>query len=249
MFNPEAYGDRHAAVYDRLYGKRFAPEAAVKTLAAAAGSGPVLELGVGTGPLAIPLAKRGVPVDGIEASTAMISQLRAQPGGDRVGVFAVDLTDFELKRHDYAVAVCAVSTLFMVAHSEQSSCIAAVGRHLRPGGRLFIEAFRPDPRRFDATGRRVERRPTADGDAHVVHSVHDIAGRSIRITHEITDATGTADYDVTLRYCNFDELDTMATAAGLRLVSRWHDWAGTPLREDSTDPISVYLLPPVAGLE
>ena len=245
MSNPAAYGDRHAAVYDRLYGKRFAPDAAVDALAAAAGAGSVLELGVGTGRLAIPLTSRGVTVDGIEASQAMITQLRAQPGGGRVGVFAVDLTDFELERHDYAVAVCAVSTLFMLTHAEQRSCIAAVARHLRPGGQLFIEAFQPDPRRFDAAGRRVEHRPSPDGSGHVVRSLHDIPGRAIRITHEMTDVTGTASYDVTLHYRNVDELDSIAAAADLHLAARWHDWTGTPTREDSTDPISIYRLSPV----
>lgn len=76
------YGEEHARVYDQIYGSRFAPGAAVQALAAAAGSGSVLELGVGTGRLAIPLLARGIPVDGIEASPAMIARLRQAPGGE-----------------------------------------------------------------------------------------------------------------------------------------------------------------------
>lgn len=140
-------------MYDRIYGARFVPDAAVAALGAAAGDGPVLELGLGTGRLAVPLTEQGVPVDGIEASSAMVAQLRAQPGGAAVGVFQVDLDGFELPRHDYAVAVCAVSTLFMLpSAAAQARCVAAAGRHLRAGGTLFVEAFRPDPSRFDAAG-------------------------------------------------------------------------------------------------
>ncbi len=85
-----AYGQRHAAVYDRIYGMRFAPAAAVDALATA-GDGPMLELGVGTGRLAIPPNQQGVLVDGIEASPAMIGRLRAQPSGDWIGVVQADL--------------------------------------------------------------------------------------------------------------------------------------------------------------
>lgn len=240
-FGAAWYGDRHAAVYDRIYGARFVPDAAVAALLAAAAGGRVLELGVGTGRLAIPIASRGVPVDGIEASTAMVAQLRAQPGGNRVGVFEVDLNDFELPCHDYAVAVCAVSTLFMLpSATAQARCIAAAGRHLTPGGRLFVEVFRPDPSRFDAHGRRVEQRPTNDGSTHEVRSVHDAAAQTIRITHLLGTATNVEPYEVTLTYATEPQLDAMAIAAGLQLVDRWHDWTGKPADAASTDPISVY---------
>src|SRR5712691_11840966 len=94
--DPAAYGDQHGPVYDRIYGARFAPQAAVGALAAVGRDGGVLELGIGTGRLAIPLAARGIGVDGIEASPAMIRQLRARPGGDAVGVVIADLAGFDL---------------------------------------------------------------------------------------------------------------------------------------------------------
>lgn len=119
-----------------------------RALAAAAAGGAVLELGLGTGRLAIPPARAGIGVDGIEASDAMIRRLRAQPGGGRIGVMQADLAAFDLPRHDYRVAVCAVSTLFMLDHDAQQTCLTAVTRHLRPGGRLFIDAFVPDPARL-----------------------------------------------------------------------------------------------------
>ncbi len=238
------YGDTHADAYDRIYGARFAPDAAVETLAKAAGpGGRLLELGLGTGRLAIPLLERRVHVDGIEASGRMIERLRAQPGGTRVGVFRADLADFNLPRMDYDVAVCAVSTLFMLSgHAAQRSCIASAARHLRPGGRLFIEAFRPDRDRYDADGRRVETRPDPGGGGHVVRSCHDADRRCIHITHELSDASGLTAYDVTLHYATLEELDQMAGLAGLAVTARWHDWTGTAAGKSSTDPISIYTL-------
>jgi len=238
--DPAAYGDRHAPVYDQIYGARFAPQAAVSTLAAAGRDGGVLELGAGTGRLAIPLAARGIRVDGIEASRAMIGQLRSRPGSNAVGIIIADLAGFDLPYQDYTAAVCAVSTLFMLPHLAQQSCIRAAARHLRPGGTLFIEAFLFDPGRFDAHGQRTEHRHAATG-THTVHSRHDPARKTITITHVLGDENGrTGEYEVTLHHSPLDQLDAMAEAAGLRLASRWHDWTGTPLRPDSTDPVSVY---------
>lgn len=233
------YGDRHAAVYDRIYGTRFVPDVAVAVLADAAGDGAVLELGVGTGRLAIPLAARGVTVDGIEGSAAMIKQLRAQPGGQLVGIHRADLADFDLPRSDYTVGVCAVSTLFMLTHEQQRTAIRAAARHLRVGGHLFIEAFRPDPSRFDADGQRVEDRRSGP-DSHIVRSTHDRRQRSIRIEHELSEETGSSSYEVTLHYADSEEIDEIASAAGLQLVNRWHDWTQEPARTHSPDPISVY---------
>jgi SAM-dependent methyltransferase len=235
-----AYGERHADVYDRIYGARFPPEEAVGALAEAAGAGRVLELGAGTGRLAIPLIDRGIGVDGIEESPAMVAKLRARAGGHRVGVAQVDLADFDLARHDYMVAVCAVSTLFMLSHEAQPSCVRAAARHLRPGGRLFIEAFQPDPSRFDRGGYRVEQRPENESIQHLVRSRHDIAGRKIHITHELVDESYGESYTVDLCYATVEELDVMAAAAGLHLISRWHDWTAAPARPESPDPISIY---------
>lgn len=228
-------------MYDRIYGARFVPGATVTALARAAAGGRVLELGVVTGRLAVPLTAQGVPVDGIEASPAMIAQLRGQPGGDRVGIFQVDLDGFELPRRDYTVAVCAVSTLFMLpSRAAQARCLAAAARHLMPGGQLFIEAFRPDPSRFDVADRRVETRPNNDGITHQVRSRHNAAAQTISITQLVGEGSQGKSYEVTLTYATESQLDAMAAAAGLHLADRWHDWQGTLADASSTDPISVY---------
>jgi SAM-dependent methyltransferase len=237
-----AYGDAHAEVYDRIYGPRLNPDGAVEALVAAAGpGGRLLELGLGTGRLAVPLVDRGLTVDGIEASDAMIRRLRERPGGGRIGVFRCDLADFDLPTTGYDVAVSAVSTLFMLPGPKaQTSCLASAARHLRDQGVLFVEAFQPDPARYDADGRRVESRPRPDGGTHVVRSQHDARRRCIHITHELTGPPGSGAYGVTLHYATPDELDTMAGAAGLVRLGRWHDWTGTPATGTSTDPVSVY---------
>lgn len=247
MTSAAAYGEHHAAVYDRIYGSRFAPDNAVETLARLGRDGGVLELGVGTGRLAIPLAQRGVRVDGIEGSQAMVEQLRRQPGADRVGVIVADLADFALPYRRYAVAVCAVSTLFMLNPQAQRSCVAATARHLRPGGLMLIEAFAPDPTRFDAQGERTEHRDSERG-THTVRSHHDPQHQSISITHVLGPAAtgeggGGGQYDVTLHYRSLTQLDRMAAAAGLTPVFRWDNWSGAAYRPNSRDPISGYRLP------
>lgn len=240
--DPAAYGQAHAPAYDQIYDARFDAAPAVEALAAAAAGGAVLELGLGTGRLAIPLARAGAVVDGIEASDAMIARLRARPGADRVGVVQADLAHFDLPRHDYRVAVCAVSTLFILDHSAQQTCLNCVARHLQPGGRLFVEAFVPAPSRFDAEGLRVEHRPARTGGAHTVTSRHDASSRSIHIVHTLTDPRGhSVDYPVTLHYATPVELDAMAATAGLTPTGRWGDWTGAPADADSHDPISIYL--------
>jgi len=235
------YGDAHASVYDRIYGDRFVPDSAVTALATAAGpGGRLLELGIGTGRLAIPLAYRGVRVEGIEASAAMIARLRSQAGGEQIPVHRADLADFELPHAGFDVAVCAVSTIFMLpGRSYQQSCLAATARHLRLHGLLFIEAFRPDLTRFDDDGNRVEARSDSF-DAHVVRSHHDAVRQAIDITHELSEGFDVASYRVTLHYASCDELDQMAGLAGLSLRERWHDWSGRPATEKSSDPVSVY---------
>jgi len=235
------YGDAHASVYDRIYGKRFTPESAVTALATAAGpDGRLLELGIGTGRLAVPLSDRGIHVEGIEASGEMINQLRSRAGGELIPVHKVDLADFDLPGRRFDVAVCAVSTLFMLPGLiSQQSCIAATARHLHPDGLLFIEAFRLDPSRFDKDGNRVEDR-SSSGGTHIVRSHHDSTRHTIQIKHELMDDSGASSYGVTLHYASLDELDRMAELAGLHLRERWHDWSGRAAEVDSSDPVSVY---------
>jgi SAM-dependent methyltransferase len=238
--DPAAYGDRYAEVYDRIYGERFDTQQAVDTLASLTGGGRLLELGIGTGRLALPLLERGVAVDGIEGSRAMIERLSAQVD-DRLTIYEADLVDFALPRRDYAVAVCAVSTLFMLpGQAAQTGILRCAAQHLALGGRVVIEAFVPDPSRFDEHGERREQRQRADGSEHVVHSRHDPDRQTIHITHDITQPAGPLHYAVTLHYQHPAQLDALAADAGLTLTERWGDWRGKPASAGDHDPISVY---------
>ncbi|GAC1610984.1 MAG: class I SAM-dependent methyltransferase [Mycobacteriales bacterium] len=240
-YDPAAYGQQHAGIYDLLYPVHGKVPPTVRALAAAAGSGRVLELGVGTGRLAIPLACGGVSVDGIEASQAMIEVLRSRPGGRDVTVYQTDLVSFDLPHKSYAAAVCAASTLFMLpGSSAQQQCLTAVAGHLHPEGVLFVESFRPDPGRFDRSGRRWEIRSEDAGLRHEVASLHDPRKQTVRVTHTLTGREGRRNWTVEMHYASSEQLDEMAAGAGLVCIDRWHDWNGAPVAADSTDPISLY---------
>lgn len=105
-----------------------------------------------------------------------------------------------------------------------------------------MEAFRPDPSRFDAAGRSSEWRPSATGSSHEVRSLHDPQARTVHIRHILRVGTDEEAYEVTLTYASERQLDEMAAAARLRLRRRWNDWTGAPADNSSTDPISVYVL-------
>jgi SAM-dependent methyltransferase len=138
----QTYGERIAAIYDQRYPSIVPGQ--VDLLVELAGTGPVLELGVGTGRLALPLAARDVEVHGIDASPAMVERLRAKPGGDEVTVAIGDFTDFDLGER-FSLVFVAFNTLFaLTSQRGQVACFRAVTRHLRPGGRFLVEAFVPD---------------------------------------------------------------------------------------------------------
>lgn len=239
--DPGHYGDRHASVYDQIYGARFTSEPAVAALAAAAAGGSVLELGMGTGRLAIPLARRGLTVAGIEGSGPMIGQMRAPAG--RAPARCVSTGPGRVHATEEGLPGGGVRGEHPVHVAHRGRAEPVHHRHRRsPATRrlLFIEAFRPDPTRFDATGHRTEQRSTADGTRHEVNSRHDPRQQAIHITHLLT-IDGVAEaFEVTLTYATPAQLDAMAATAGMRLIDRWHDWNSAPVNPGSTDPISIY---------
>lgn len=241
-YDPASYGDTHADAYDLIYANAFPTDLAAARLTelAATRHGPVLDLGIGTGRLAVPLRQAGTEVHGIDASPAMIARLRAQPEAVNIPVWQTDIADFSLP-HRYAVIVCAVSTLFMLPDRDtQISCLRCAGRHLQPNGLLVVEAFVPHPLRFDPAGRRLELRHLDDTGLHLVISHHEPAEQTVTITHVFGGPDGLTHYPVTLRYAWPTELDLMATMAGLDVVERIGGWDGRPYTSATTDHITTY---------
>jgi SAM-dependent methyltransferase len=239
-WEPASYGDRFASVYDDWY-PPDGPETALATdvLASLAGAGPVLELGAGTGRLAVPLATRGLEVWALDASAAMLDRLSARPGGDRVRTVCADMADFSVDRR-FALVVCVANTLFNVADAAgQARCLALAARHLAPGGRVVIEAFVPDP---DVIGARNEVTVrTIEPDRVTLAATRTDPDRQLIETAVVVLGGGAAEvYPARLRWAGPDEIDAMATAAGLTLAERWSDWSRAPFSGDSTHHVSVY---------
>lgn len=237
--DPAEYGERIADVYDELYGKLFDTEGAAAFLAELAGPGPALELGIGTGRLALPLAERGVKVHGIDASERMVRNLRGKPGGDRIPVTIGDFADVPVDGR-FPLVFVAFNTLFALRTQEaQVRCFQAVAEHLADDGAFVVEAFVPDPARFDR-GQRTATERLAHDRVILESSVHDRATQRVDSLHVMVTEEGIRLYPVDIRYAWPSELDLMARLAGLGLRERWADWRRTPFTSESPQHVSVY---------
>ncbi|MGQ0803779.1 MAG: class I SAM-dependent DNA methyltransferase [Actinomycetota bacterium] len=236
-YDPATYGDQVADVYDRMYGP---DDEAVACLTDLAGAGPVLELGIGTGRLALPLANQGLEVHGIDASQAMVDQLRSKPGGDRIPVAIGDFADVEVDGR-FSLVFVAFSTFFALPSKEaQRGCFANVVARLAPGGRFVVSGFVPDPSRFERNQRLEVQAVQFDG-ARINASRHDPENQRVDSLIMWVSNAGVRTWPVRLRYCYPDELDAMADAAGLRLEHRWCGWGRDPFTDDCARHVSIYV--------
>ena len=236
-YTADTYGERIADVYDSWYAAY--DENCIALLAELAGGGPALELGIGTGRIALPLAQQGVVVHGVDASPAMVAKLRAKPGGEAIPVTTATFSDFALDER-FVLVYIAFNTFFApLTQDEQIRCMENVARHLVAGGRFVIEAFVPDLARFVAN-QTMRVIGLESGEARIDASLLDLAAQRITSQHIVLTERGTRLYPVTLRYVWPSEMDLMARVAGLRLEHRWADWRRAPFGADSTKHISVY---------
>lgn len=243
-YDAATYGDRFADVYDDWYDDPPATEATVAALierarAAAGDRTPsVLELGVGTGRLALDLARAGFAVTGLDASTAMLDRLAAKVGAEQVTTVVGDMAG-PLPDGPFDLVVVARNTFFnLTTEVAQRACLTEVARVLAPTGRLVVEAFVPTD--DDGPTSSVEvRRITADrvllfvdrhdpGSGEAWSSFVDIGADGIRLR------------PCHVRYLRPDALDALAESAGLRLDQRVEDWAGSPFDDDSPHHVSSY---------
>jgi SAM-dependent methyltransferase len=236
-YDTATYGERIAQIYDQLHTSY--EEAAISTLTQLAGSGRVLELGIGTGRIALPLAKTGLPVHGIDASEAMISKLRAKLGGDRITVITGNFADVEIEGEFSLVFVVFNTFFLLLSQSEQVRCFRNVARHLGKDGVFLLEAFVPDMTRFDR-GQNVNATKVTAESVRLDVSEHDAIEQRVNSHHLFITEGGIKLYPIQIRYAWPSELDLMAQLAGLRLKWRWSGWQRESFTEKSQKHISVY---------
>ena len=238
---PKNYFDENIAPrYDTIWANLAAPEIvdpAVNFLAELAGPGPALELGIGTGRIALPLSRRGVPVHGIELSPDMAAQLRAKPGGDDIPVTIGDFATTAVA-DTFSIAYLVRNTIMnLTTQDDQVACFGNVAAHLEPGGCFVIEVMIPELQRLPPgeTVRAFKLTPT-----HLGFETYDVATQ-ITFSHHYLMTDGKLEmFSAPFRYVWPSELDLMARIAGMTLRERWTDWDRTPFTSDSRTHVSVW---------
>jgi SAM-dependent methyltransferase len=234
----DSFGEAMAAVYDDA--PRGDEAASVALLAELARGGPALELAVGTGRIALPLAARGIRVDGVDLSPAMVARLRAKPGGERLSVTMGDFADVPVEG-SYRLVYVVFNTLFnLLTQDDQVRCFGNVAAHLTDDGLFLVEAFVPS----FLTRLRDDQYVDAEqvGVDHVRLDVgrHDPVGQRLEESHVVLAPDGLRLYPIVTRYAWPGELDLMARLAGLRLRDRWGGWDRAPFTAASRAHVSVY---------
>ena len=235
------FGEDVAARYDESSGPMFAPEVlgpTVEVLAELAGHGRALELAVGTGRVALPLAAEGVPVSGIELSTAMAAQLRAKDDAHLVDVTIGDMATTRVDGTFRLVYLVFNTIGNLTTQDQQVACFANAAAHLEPGGCFLIEVAVPDLRRLPPgeDARVFSHAPGYVGYDHYV----DVAAQQAVSHHFVADDSGTGELTTPFRYVWPSELDLMAALAGLALRDRWAGWDRSPFTGESTSHVSVW---------
>lgn len=236
-YSSETYGDRVATIYDEWYADLDA--SALGVLRELAAGGAALELGIGTGRIALPLQQSGIEVHGIDASQAMIDRLRAKPGGDQIPITLGDFGEVAVEGQ-FSLVYVVFNTFFgLLTQEDQIRCFANVAQHLTPDGVFLMEVFVPDFTRFSY--RQTVRAVSVEaGEAHLEVSRLDPVSQQVSGQHVVLTEEGVRLYPLKLRFAWPAELDLMARLAGLRLWRRWENWQRAPYSADSTKHISVY---------
>jgi SAM-dependent methyltransferase len=237
------FDERVAARYDESSSEMFAPEAlepAVDFLAALAADGRALELGIGTGRIALPLTGRGVEVHGIDLSQAMVARLREKPGGEEI---PVTIGDFATTRVDgvFSLAYLVFNTINnLTTQAEQVACFRNVAAHLEPAGCFVIEVGVPELRRLPP-GETMHVFDASDG--HWGIDEYDLVNQGL-VSHHFSVVDGAIErVSMPFRYVWPSELDLMAELAGMRLRERWSGWKREPFTGESRNHVSVWEMP------
>lgn len=237
------FDGRVAARYDESAADMFDPavvDPVIDLLVEIAGSGRALELGIGTGRIALPLAQRGVPVHGIELSQAMVARLHAKPGGEDIGVTIGDFATTNVEG-SFSVAYLVANTIMnLTTQAAQVACFRNVAAHLEPSGCFVIEVIVP----------ALQRLPPGEtfyvfdwGETHWGIEEYDVANQG-SISHHFRVVDGKIELrSIPFRYVWPAELDLMAQLAGMELRERWATWKREPFTSDSRKHVSVWEKP------
>ena len=238
---PEDYfGEEVAERFDERHARKADPavvDAIVDFLAGLVGDGGALELGVGTGRIALPLAARGVPVHGIDLSEAMVARLQAKPGAERVGVTIGDFATTRVEG-EFSLAYLVANTIMnLTTQDDQVACFENVAAHLEPGGCFVIEVIVPGLQRLPV-GETFQ--PFDVSPGHLGFDEIDVVTQSLVSHHYWVDDGSVEVFSPPFRYVWPSELDLMARLAGMRLRERWGGWEREPFTAESTQHVSVW---------
>jgi SAM-dependent methyltransferase len=238
---PEDYfGERVAERFDERYAHLADPavvDPIVSFLADLARGGAALELGIGTGRIALPLARRGVRVHGIDLSEAMVSRLRAKPGAEQVGVTVGDFATTTVAGTFSVVYVVANTIMNLTTQDEQVACFQNAAAHLEPSGCFVVEVLVPRLQRLPP-GETFQ--PFAVGPTHLGFDEYDVVSQRV-VSHHYWIDDGKVDViSPPFRYVWPSELDLMARLASMTLRERWGGWNREPFTGDSTKHVSVW---------
>src|SRR5579884_2232808 len=234
------FGEEVAARYDEELGERGDPEVVAETvelLAELARGGKVLELGIGTGRIALPLAARGVSVDGIDLSEAMAARLREKAGGERIEVTIGDFATTRVEGSFSLVYLVFNTIMNLTTQGDQVACFASVAAQLAPGGWFVVEVGVPQLRRLPP-GERF--RPFHVGATRLGVDEYDVTTQSLISHHWSQRDGGWQRRSIPFRYVWPAELDLMAQLAGMTLRERWGGWRREPFTSESTLHVSVW---------
>lgn len=241
MTSSELWDRETAERYDADSSEMFSPDVldpTVDFLAGLAGGGAALELAVGTGRVAVPLASRGVPVAGIELSRPMVDQLRRKVSAEQVPVVVGDMATSTVPGEFSLVFLVWNSISNLLTQDEQVECFRNAARHLRAGGRFVVELWVPELRRLPE-GQTVA--PGSISPTHLVFDEFELATQGCTSHHYRHDPDGTVRYGSgRFRYAWPAELDLMARIAGMRLENRYAGWSCEPFGSESTSHVSVW---------
>ncbi len=236
-YSESTYGEQIAEVYDRWYPDL--DHSIISSLVELSQGGRALELGIGTGRIAIPLHQAGIEVQGIDASQAMLAKLKIKPGGENIQTTLGDFADVDVAGHFKLIYVVFNTFFALLTQDEQILCFKKAANRLSPNGVFVVEVFVPDMARYvdNQTVRVVD---SNESGVRLDVSQIDMIEQRVDSKHIYLSEEGVRLYPVKLRYAWPSELDLMAQLAGISLKHRWGTWRKDAFSQEHGRHISVY---------